>query len=393
MTGRCGKEMQKDICLRVAYFKNMINVSKRLNAEFYIVGGSVRDLIIRNTPGDIDIVPFGTDYRVFADFLSKEINAINIHFKDNVRLVKNNYIIDVSKPRGRKLEEDLLMRDFTINNLAISSKGEIIGDISDLNNKIIRAVYKNAFDDDPLRILRAYRFISTLGFELDSATEIQAAAKKKLLNTVAKERILAELKKVFLGEHFEKGLKAICKSGILNYRDEVLEFDYESAIRVRKNSSDDIGNDVFPIMLSVFAAGSGGNRFIDSLGLSAKDRRLIDYLVKSADEILLLNTSDFELIRRAAWKFSEKLNRIILYINSKYPERKYITQSLTEAVKTISFNNAEGVDGEFLKSLGIMPSSEFKLILDDAKRVLALSIVDKRDLEEYIKTKYRDRVK
>ena len=63
-----------------------------------------------------------------------------------MRIMKNNMIIDVSKLRGSTIYEDVLKRDFTINNLACSLDAEIIGSIDDIKNGIIKAVYNNAFD-------------------------------------------------------------------------------------------------------------------------------------------------------------------------------------------------------------------------------------------------------
>ena len=97
----------------------------------------------------------------------------------------------------------MLSRDFTINSIALNSKGEIIDLVSgknDIDKKVISLIDKsgNGFIVDPLRILRAIRFAGTLGYEIDNETYKHMVDKRKLLNSVAVERIYVELSKILL---------------------------------------------------------------------------------------------------------------------------------------------------------------------------------------------------
>ncbi|MGA1846146.1 HD domain-containing protein [Deferribacter abyssi] len=193
----------------------IISLSKNFDIDFYFVGGCVRDAILGIKSHDIDIVPFGIDYREFSKILKKKLNATAIPFKDNVRLYVNNIVIDVSKPRGKTISDDLQKRDFTINNLAMDKNGKIIGDITDINKKLIKHVYEEVFQDDPIRILRAYRFASQLGFQIDTETLNKIYHEKELLKNAPNERIYDEIIKLLKRNHNFNALKMLQQSEVL----------------------------------------------------------------------------------------------------------------------------------------------------------------------------------
>lgn len=184
----------------------IIRTADSCGAEVYFVGGVVRDLLMRRRIHDVDITCFGIVYTEFAGLLAEMEGATYVPFKDNVRLVKGGFTIDVSKPRGETIEMDLNKRDFTINNLALTLKGEIIGDSYDLENALIRHVYPSVFDDDPLRILRAFRFVSECGFDIVPETSRLIADKADKINNVAKERIYQEIFRFFTGSYFDRAV-------------------------------------------------------------------------------------------------------------------------------------------------------------------------------------------
>ena len=185
----------------IPFLDILYSIEKEYNCKIYLVGGCLRDIILNIQLSDIDITACNIDYINLAKILGKKIKAYPVSFKDNMRLMKNNLIIDVSKLRGQNIYDDVLKRDFTINNLACSLDGEIIGDVSDINNKLIKIVTDNSLTDDPLRIIRAFRFASTLSFTIDDYTMQNICKNKELIKTSAKERILEEFRKMFKGEN------------------------------------------------------------------------------------------------------------------------------------------------------------------------------------------------
>ena len=190
--------------------------------EGYLVGGSVRDALMGKSSVDRDIAIKNAG--VFARKLADKFNATYIEL-DPVnkiyRLVledKINYL-DVSEIQGKSIEEDLSRRDFTMNAIAIDlSSGEIIDPFNgqkDIKKGIIRHIKETNFTDDPLRILRAFRFASTTGFELAEETRICINKYRGLLFTPARERINYELMKLFGGSYCSKVLLEMDRFGIL----------------------------------------------------------------------------------------------------------------------------------------------------------------------------------
>ena len=191
--------------------------------EGYLVGGSVRDFLMGKKFVDRDIAIKGAEE--FAKKLAKTLDATFITLDDEnkiYRLVlkdKVNYL-DISELRGKSIEEDLYARDFTINaiayNLATDEFIDTTGGIKDIENRKLRAIKEQNFVDDPLRILRAYRFMSTTGSEADEQLEKILKKHLVLLNNPAKERIHDEIMKLFGGEYTSKTLLKM-------YDDKILE--------------------------------------------------------------------------------------------------------------------------------------------------------------------------
>ncbi len=187
-------------------------------AKLYLVGGVLRDLILKRKKVNPDFdfclkrgaINFGRKLakRLKAGFvvLDKEHGACRVVKKEKERI----YTLDFTDFRGKTLDEDLAHRDFTVNSIAlkledaVSRKG-LLNDLlidpccgrEDLARRIIKAVNKMAFIEDPLRILRAFSFSSMLGFGIDKQTLRLAKSEKDKLPRVSGERIRDELFKIF----------------------------------------------------------------------------------------------------------------------------------------------------------------------------------------------------
>ena len=161
---------------------------------------------------------------IFARKLAQELKATFIELDSEnkiYRLVledKINYL-DISEIQGENILEDLARRDFTMNAIAINlANGEIIDPFNgmlDIENKIIKHIKDTNFTDDPLRILRAFRFASLTGFELSKEVRYCIDKYKHLLFNPARERINYELMKLFGGENCSKVLLKMDEFGIL----------------------------------------------------------------------------------------------------------------------------------------------------------------------------------
>ncbi len=171
--------------------------------DVYIVGGSVRDLLLGATPLDYDIAVAG-DARAFAARLASTCNGrlVALGQKDKAvfRVVKDAYTFDIVPLFGATLSTDLGRRDFTINAMAYNlATREIIDPLNgrhDLAARKICLVDDRAFKEDPLRLLRAYRIGAALDFEIESDTRRKIQRDAHLITASAAERIQAELIKL-----------------------------------------------------------------------------------------------------------------------------------------------------------------------------------------------------
>ncbi len=187
----------------------------------YIVGGCVRDILLGKTPSDYDIttcatpnettalfektIPTGIKHGTVTVVLDGEPIEVTTFrtengYADNRRPDNVNFVSDI--------KEDLSRRDFTVNALAYNHKDGLVDCFngkSDLKNRILRTVGDSdaRFKEDALRILRLFRFASTLGFSIEENTLNSALKNAHLLQNVSRERIFIELKKAVLGDNFK----------------------------------------------------------------------------------------------------------------------------------------------------------------------------------------------
>ncbi len=192
--------------------KSIMKQVNSLGYEIYIVGGFVRDSILGRPNKDYDLctnMPFDKIKEFIPNFTVMRENEHR-----NTGVVRINGVdIEITMFRGNNLHEDLLNRDFTINSVALDADGNIVDLLNgqnDISSGVISLSDKSGIglEIDPLRILRAIRFASTLGFEIDEETLKHMLEKKELLKNVACERILNELNKIIMcnnpGDIFRK---------------------------------------------------------------------------------------------------------------------------------------------------------------------------------------------
>lgn len=190
--------------------------------EAYLVGGAVRDMLMNTSPDDTDITTNALPEQIKSVFCDN-CNVIETGIKHGtVTVIKNGVPIEITTYRteegytdGRHpdkvnftsdITEDLSRRDFTVNSIAYNpSVGfvDTFGGKRDIENRIIRCVGNpdERFNEDALRILRALRFSSVLGFEIAKETSDAIHEHKKLLKNVSAERIYSELSKTLCGKN------------------------------------------------------------------------------------------------------------------------------------------------------------------------------------------------
>ncbi len=196
----------QEIIIKKVYYMHMIKFNPVIPIikGAYIVGGSIRDLLLSRSPSDYDIVVLESP-DAYACNLAKRCNGHVVKIgKQNqmiFRVISESNIFDISAIEAKTIEDDLIKRDFTINAMGYDLfSGKIIDlfeGIRDLSVKKIRMVSKEIFEKDPVRLIRAYRIAAMLDFEIEAETAHVLVNTVKLITKAAGERIKAELFKIF----------------------------------------------------------------------------------------------------------------------------------------------------------------------------------------------------
>ena len=229
--------MNKPLSLPI--FHHVSEVLRELDVEAYVIGGYVRDHYLGRPCDDVDIVVVGSGIEV-AQRLGKRLHTKMSVFKrfgtamlraDGIEVEfvgarRESYSPDSRKPAVEEgtLEDDQLRRDFTINALAWSlnpkNYGELVdpfGGMEDLEDCIIRTPCDPdiTFSDDPLRMMRAIRFATQLGFDICDETFEAIRRNAHRISIVSKERIIIELNKIVLSPVPSMGFMLLSNSGLL----------------------------------------------------------------------------------------------------------------------------------------------------------------------------------
>ncbi len=264
-------------------FRAIAEAAGELGQPAYIVGGYVRDLALNRPSKDIDVVTVGdgirlaqavgaklpgrgkvTVFKTFGTAMLPTREAGEIEF---VGARKESYRADSRKPdvEPGTLAEDLARRDFTINALALSLNPENFGELidqfegmKDLKSLTIRTPLGPdiTFSDDPLRMMRAVRFASQLGFDIEPDTFDAIARNKERIAIVSQERITVELNKIVESPLPSYGFKLLFQTGLLHliFPKMVLLYGVE---KVGKHAHKDNFYHTLQVLDNVAAAGGG----------------------------------------------------------------------------------------------------------------------------------------
>lgn len=222
-------------------FQHISEVVDRLGVEAYVVGGYVRDHYLGRPSTDIDVVVVGSGVAV-AEELGRVLQAkVTIYRTYGTAMLrwqgtevefvgarKESYSPESRNPQVEpgSLEDDQRRRDFTINAMAWSLNRDSFGELVDpfegmydLEDCIIRTPCdpEKTFSDDPLRMMRAVRFASQLGFDIDDETFEGIIAQAHRIEIITKERISVELSKIMASPAPSIGLTLMRSAGLLKY--------------------------------------------------------------------------------------------------------------------------------------------------------------------------------
>jgi poly(A) polymerase len=222
---------------------HIFSLLRRLNSVLqpagvkpYLVGGLVRDLILKRKTADIDIA-VQSDALIVAEDAAKLMGGsyVRLHEENRIGRVvlpdktgdsgRSQWVVDFTTIENT-IYDDLARRDFTIDAMAYDL-AELIhdpeqallidpfGGLNDLHDRLVRAVSTSVFTDDPLRLLRAFRLSSELGLTIDDETEFLIKSDSYLIATIAGERIREELLRLMLAPKIDRLLLYMSELGVL----------------------------------------------------------------------------------------------------------------------------------------------------------------------------------
>ena len=214
------QEIRKDPIL-----SELSRLAREKKTPLFLVGGYLRDLLLGTRAKDYDFA-LPKDASSFIETIEK---ALHLHFfkvgKEEIhtttyRIIKEGMSIDLTCLQGETIEEDLRRRDFTVNAVAFSLHDEtfhwVEGALEDVAKKLIRTVSNRSIDLDPLRMLRAIRYLCTLeGFAIDKELKEEISLKREKILSLPAERIRTELDQILLSLQPAVGMKSLDESGLL----------------------------------------------------------------------------------------------------------------------------------------------------------------------------------
>lgn len=265
----------------------ILNLFNENGYEAYIVGGFVRNYVIGKESTDIDIATSATPMQIkeiFKDVTlpTKEYGSVDLVYK-KTKFEVTTYRMDLEYKNNRhpskimytdKLEIDLKRRDFTMNTLCMDKEKNIIdllGGMKDVKNHVIRCVGNadKRLKEDSLRILRAIRFATVLGFNIDYDLKNAIGNNRELLEKLSFYRKKQELNKIFSSSNAIEGIKIIKKYKL----DEYLGINIDDKI-VKTNDPIGIWAQVNPVDDYQFT--NNEVEYIDSIKRILKDKNISD---------------------------------------------------------------------------------------------------------------------
>jgi tRNA nucleotidyltransferase/poly(A) polymerase len=218
------KEIAKEI-LKDANLSKLSELAKEKRIPIFLVGGYIRDLFLGIESRDYDFaLP-----REYVSFVPAMEDVFHLRFfkigKEEMdaityRIIKQDISVDLTLFQGKTVEADLRRRDFTINATAFSLRDEtfhfVEGALEDIEKRMIRTVSNQSIDQDPLRMLRAIRYLCTLnGLVMDLELKGEICRKREKIQEIPGERIRIELDQILLSRRPEVGIRSLYELGLL----------------------------------------------------------------------------------------------------------------------------------------------------------------------------------
>ena len=361
--------------LATALSADVRDAIKRKGGKIYQIGGAVRDEILGKVSKDLDLLVVGVELDELGRIL-KPFGKVNLVGKafGVLKFVPEGELeeVDISVPRvdskstgkghkdfevklgkGITLQQDQLRRDFWINALAKDiDTGEVIDverkGMTDIKNKEIRMISPVAFEEDPLRMLRAVQFAARFGFKIERETFKEIKNNARSISTVSAERFQEEFRKMFTkAEKPSIGIKLLFVTGLI---DHILP---QSNLRhIDLASIDKLNKKAFPTFIGMMMSGYGssaGKEVASKMRLSKVDSDAVQAVVTYMAKSPFLDKDDFKLVQFMKGVSDKGIQSIDAYLDAK---KRPTLSSKLKRMKVTSIRDLS-VGGRDLMKLGI----------------------------------------
>lgn len=373
--------------------------------EAFVVGGCVRDFLLKKQPYDWDITTNAKPNDCIAIFKQYKTTTIGVKFGtitvyiDNLPIEITTYRTNEVYINGRKpheitfantLEEDLSRRDFTINAFAYHPDTGIIDCFNgklDLSKRSIRAIgdAKKRFQEDHLRILRAIRFACTLGFTIEPQTFFQIKQQAHTITMLSPERIASELSKILLAD---KPNIALLNETVLPFL--IPELRITPLILSKLTLAFTHSPAVLTIRLAIILHTLPKDIALDRLKYLRYPTQIIRAVMFLIQNQCVTITTNAYTVRKTYHNFGEHIFDWLLFQNALTPNDTLLLQiqeqiTLIKQKKIPIFNKDLAINGNDLKSKGIVPTQIGALLNICMQRVLKDSSQNtKQDLFNFL---------
>jgi poly(A) polymerase len=370
--------------------------------EAFLVGGCVRDTLLGRTPREYDIATGARPEEVQKLFkrtvgVGAQFGVILVLWKGREYEVAT-FRAEADYTDGRRPDsvsfvsarEDVIRRDFTINGMLEDPVAGEIRDFvegrKDLDAGIIRAIgpAQQRFEEDHLRMLRAVRFATTLGFEIETDTLSAIIEMASHVTSVSGERVHSELTRVFAAGDSERGFILLTVTGLLDVLiPETIALDTSRCQAMYR----ELGACSLPIALAVVLSDvdeSSLAAVAQRLRLSNQQRVLLQHIVSAQPrfEATMSRSATLRFIREPWWTHAARVNRAACVATDQSTDTVDALESTRVGLSEDALYPPRLMNGEDLKNMGLQPGPQFKDILtalEDAQLEGAVRTRDEAD--------------
>jgi tRNA nucleotidyltransferase (CCA-adding enzyme) len=393
------KQLPKDIAL---FLRAAGKAAADNGDKLYLVGGTVRDLLLKRSSLDIDLALEGNAVKFARQMAAETGEKLTIHQRFGTANFRHGeFTIDIAMARREtyahpgalptvkpaKIKDDSGRRDFSVNAMAVDLSPDMFGQlldfhggISDLDKKLIRILHKRSFTDDATRIFRAIRYEQRLGFAIEDGTERLLRKKVAMINTVSGDRIRNEIELLLKEESPEKGLARADELGVLRQINRSLKSSKWLAERFEEARRHYIaGLAVYFALLCHDLVRDDAEAISERLNLSGDWKRIVLGIARINEDIHKL--ADPAIQPSAVYRYLKRYPVEVASACFLSNDSRIVRGQIERYLKELQYIRIR-LDGNELKGMGVKPGPRMGRLLKALQDAQLDGLADTREEEE-----------